>query len=216
MEPDRKTPAGESLGLLPAFGVLLHDPVSAARAGSLRLWLGATLGIALYGLGAGSWQGGWTCLLAALKAPLIVIASLALCAPSLWVFLSLGGARLEPLGFARAVAGFVAVLAVVLAALLPVAWLFSVSTGSLGFLVLLHVALWMAALGLARGKLRSLLEAAGAPRPAHGWLLLVLLVSLQMATTLRPVLDRAPGSPLFDRGRLSFLVHFGRIVDGKR
>ena len=43
------------------------------------------------------------------------------------------------------------------------------------------------------------------------WVLLLLLVSLQAATVLRPVIDRAPGSPLFERDRLFFFEHLNAI-----
>jgi hypothetical protein len=43
------------------------------------------------------------------------------------------------------------------------------------------------------------------------WFCLFLLVSFQVATYLRPVLWRAPGAPLFSRGKMSFFEHLGDV-----
>jgi hypothetical protein len=51
---------------------------------------------------------------------------------------------------------------------------------------------------------------AGARRGLVLWVMLVGVVSLQVATVLRPVLARAPGGPLVERSRLSFLEHVGQ------
>ena len=150
--------------------------------------------------------------MAALKAPLIVLASLLLCLPSLFVFLALGGAPLPLRRLPELAAGFTATLGVLLLALVPVAWLFSVSSRFLGFVVASHLALWLAAVLSGRRYLRRPLGPA-AHRPLGLWLLLFLLVSLQMTTHLRPVLAWVPGKSLFSGRRLFFIEHFGEACE---
>jgi hypothetical protein len=93
-----------------------------------------------------------------------------------------------------------------------VIWLFSVSTLSLTFVVWLHLFSWLVALAFGQ---RFLVSAVGANRAAGLWLVLVLLVSLQMTTYLRPVLWRDAGQPLFAREKLSFFSHFAQVTDWK-
>lgn len=102
---------------------------------------------------------------------------------------------------------------VLLAGLLPVAWLFSASSRSLGFITTLHFRGW--ALCLAFGC-RFLGQAVRLFVGADGlflWLLLFSLVSLQMATVMRPLLWRAPGTSVVVHERLFFLEHLGQVLD---
>ncbi len=161
-----------------------------------------------YGFVAGSFQGGWQLLVSASKAPLIVAGSLALCLPSLWVMAGLSGAEVDPSSLRAALAVFAAILSLVLLALAPIVWLFSVATESLAFVVWLHLLAWIVALALAR---RVLAEALTGPRikpVLRVWLVLFLLVSLQFATYLRPVLFRADGEPWIEPGKKFFLQHY--------
>jgi len=177
------------------------------------LLTGAVLCYLLYGLASGFFQGGWSIALATWKIPLIVVASLALCLPSLYVFSGLAGAELSPRAFATTVAGFAGITGLILLALMPVIWLFSVSTLSLVFVVWLHLFVWIVALFFGR---QFLVRAAGAARATMGlWLLLLFLVSLQMTTYVRPVLWRSADEPLFATAKQSFFMHWISVVDWK-
>jgi hypothetical protein len=174
------------------------------------LFLGALFCYLVYGVAAGFFQGGPQIAVTLLKVPLIILGSLALCVPSLYVFTALSGAELDAGGFARALAGFAGIAGLILIALMPVVWLFSVSTISLGFVVFLHIFSWLVALAFGW---QFLVGAFGkASRAAALWLVLVLIVSLQMTTYLRPVLWRDAGQPLFAREKLSFFSHLGEVA----
>jgi hypothetical protein len=174
------------------------------------LFFGALLCYVAYGIAAGFFQGGGQIGIAVFKVPLIILGSLLLCVPSLYVFTALSGTELDARGFARAVAGFAGVAGLILIAMMPVIWLFSVSTISLTFVVWLHVFAWLIALTFGR---QFLVRAFGAARRAAGlWLVLVLLVSLQMTTYLRPVLWRDAGQALFAHEKLSFFSHFAEVT----
>jgi hypothetical protein len=177
------------------------------------LFFGAILCYAAYGVAAGFFQGGAQIGVALIKAPLILLGSLALCIPSLYVFTALSGTQLDARGFAKALAGFAGIAGLILIALMPVIWLFSVSTISLEFVVWLHIFAWLIALAFGRRFLVGAFGAAG--RAAGLWLVLMLLVSLQMTTYLRPVLWRDAGQPLFAREKMSFFSHLGEVVDWK-
>jgi hypothetical protein len=181
----------------------------AARRAALLVFAGA--GLALYGLAAGSFGRGGNVALAALKVPLVVLFSFALCTPALVVLTALDGERWSATRLLDSAAAFLASLALVLLGLLPVSWLFSVSSRHLASVVVLHLAAWLVALALARRALRraSELRRRGAFR---AWTLLLLLVSLQAATFLQPVLWRSPGESLFPRPRQLFFDHFADAI----
>ena len=207
-------------GPLGSLDDLLTEPLAVlerARAGTLSLaplLIGAVLGAGLYGAAAGFFQGGGQILVASFKAPLIVALTLLLCLPSLYVLSSLAGARWTRRSFLAVVAGFAATLALLLLALLPIGWLFSVSSRYLGSVVWLHFFLWALALGLGWRFLGRALAAAGAHGGMVVWLLLFALVSLQVTTFLRPVLWKPPGAPLFRFGeKMFFLEHLDQAFD---
>lgn len=196
--------------MLRSLDALLRRPEEARGANPVALLAGAIVCYLLYGLAAGFFQGGWSVALAVMKVPLIILGSVALCIPSLYVFTALAGAEYTPRTFANAIAGFCGVAGLLLLALMPVVWLFSVSTISLGFVVWLHLFVWLVALAFAR---RFLTQSAPAARGAIGlWLALLLLVSLQMTTYARPVLWRNANEPLFSAEKKSFFEHLGDVA----
>ena len=191
---------------------------------SSLLWLAfaAAACFALYGAVSGFFQGGSQILLAALKAPLILIASLALCAPSFYVLSSLSGVEVTVRWLAAALVGLGGILGLLLIALMPITWLFSVSSSSLAFIAVLQLLVWIVAVhfgyrflaaGFRRIDADGTLDAGGA-RPSITWMVLFVLVSLQVASQLRPVLWRAEGEALFAPRRMFFAEHFFRVAAG--
>ena len=109
------------------------------QASPFRILAVSTLCYALYGAAAGFFQGGDQILVAALKAPLIILFTLLLCLPSLYVFSAVAGAEWTRRSFLAVLAGFAGTLALVLLALLPINWLFSSSSRLLGKIGRAHV-----------------------------------------------------------------------------
>jgi hypothetical protein len=181
----------------------------------LRMLLISTLCYALYGAAAGFFQGGDQILVAALKAPLIILFTLLLCLPSLYVFSAVAGAQWTRRSFLALLAGFAGTLALILLALLPINWLFSTSSRHLGGAAVLQFFLWLIALGFAWRFLGQGLKASGARSGLMLWLILFCVVSLQAATVLRPVLSRKPGGAIFVSGKKSFLEQMGDVFDEK-
>jgi hypothetical protein len=201
------------MNVLRAMDQLLKRPEESDALSPFALLLGAVVCYALYGVAAGFFQGGSSIGLAVLKTPLIIIGSLLLCLPSLYVFTALAGADLTPRSFTAAVAGFSGVAGLLLLALMPVVWLFSVSTISLAFMVWMHIAVWVITLVFAQ---RFIARTAPSARSVIGiWLALLFFVSLQMTTYVRPVLWRSADESLFASGKLSFFSHLEEVTRWK-
>jgi hypothetical protein len=218
--PIADTVSPENPGGLRAFDRLLTQPQSlfgGEDVSNAPWWLlaGGLVGFLVYGASAGSFQGGIQILVTALKAPLIVLLALALCLPSLYVFGALSGARWTRRRLLASVAGFVGTLGLLLAALLPVAWLFSVSSRYLISAVWVHVVLWLVSLLFGWRFLGRALSESGAGSGMFLWLVLFGVVTFQVATYVRPVLWRDPGEPLFESGKMFFLEHMGKVGDRK-
>jgi len=218
-QPDDAAPQPAGGGLR-AFDRLLTEPQSLLGGeeegrSSASGWLlaGGLAGFLIYGVAAGCFQGGAQVLIAAFKAPLIAALALVLCLPSLYVFSALSGARWSRRRLLAGVAGFVGTLGILLAALMPVAWLFSVSSRYLASAVWIHVILWLVSLVFGWRFLGRALRESGAGGGMFLWLALFALVSLQVATFVRPVLWSDPGQPLFVNGKMFFLEHFGTVLD---
>lgn len=208
----------EPSGLVSAFDELLKAPhrllsravAANPRRAALRLALGSLVALATYGAAAGIFQGGDTIALAAMKVPLIVAFTLALCLPSLYIFAALAGAAIPRRLFVLLVAGFAGMLSLLLVGLLPIAWLFSVSSRSLPFVVWLHFLAWLVAVCFGVRFLSRGLDGRVAVA-LRIWLFLFLVVSFQAATFLRPVLWRSRGEGLFATGKMSFFEQLGHV-----
>jgi len=186
--------AWQSAVLLAGWGLVLH---------------------AVYGIAMGLFDSGTVALLAACKAPLIAACALLLCLPSLYVFSCVAGVPIT-VRQACALAGTVlAMTGLLLLGLTPVAWLFSVSTSNLGFVVIMNVTAWMISLVFVFRFFRLL--KAGEQQPSAGglrwWLAVYVIVSLQMTTTMRPLL-RPPESGWRDTQKQFFLAHFAECLKG--
>ena len=200
------------MNVLRSLDELLKRRDGAVTAHPFALLIGALGCYVLYGIAAGFFQGGWSLAMATLKIPLIIVASLVLCLPSLYVFTGLSGIELSPRAFASMVAGFAGIMGLILLALMPVIWLFSVSTLSLGFVVWLHIFIWITALVFG---LQFLARSTAKGGTIGLWLLLLFFVSLQMTTYVRPILWRGKNEALFATKKQSFLQHLGDVIDWK-
>lgn len=153
----------------------------------LMLWLlgFALLGMALYGMVVGTLAGGAQLWIAPAKIALGTLLSMLICLPSLYIFSCLGGADAHLRPIAGTLCGAVCLSALLLIGFAPVAWIFSESTDSVAFMGTLHLVFWL--IGLAFG-LRFLVAEKDHLKT---WTVIFVLVSLQMTTTLRPIVGRS-------------------------
>ncbi len=178
------------------------------RRGSLLI-LAALLMHAAFGAGTGCFSGGWTVVMAMVKAPLIALCSLSLCLPSLYIFCCIGGMRLSLSQVWAMGSVALAVTGLILLGFVPIAWLFAISTSSLGFMTLFTLTIWATAVGFAIRFLRGSRQLPIFSRNAglRWWLAVYILVSLQMGTAMRPLLAD-PAGGWWAAGRKNFAVHF--------
>lgn len=179
---------------------LLKQPGRAAwelldgRTTKFMLVLGsaALIALAIYGLVAGSLTGGLQLWIAPTKIVIGSVLSAAICLPSLYVFLCLNGANAGFLETAGLLIASVALTAILLVSLVPIAWVFSQSTDSLAGMGFLHLVLWATAATFGLRFLSQSASHASMSRLRLGaWIVIYILVSLQMTTALRPILGRS-------------------------
>jgi len=145
-------------------------------------------------------------------APLKIAGGLAvatlICFPSLYIFASLGGARISAGHLAACLAGAMALAGLLLLGFAPAVWIFTQSTDSLGFMGFLALATWGISLAFGLGFLNRALRASNATRggPFAIWAVIFALVTLQMSTSLRPILGRS--NELFTTEKRFFLQHW--------
>ncbi len=177
----------------------------------------AVVSHAVFGLAIGLFAGWPVAAMDAIKTPLVAVGSLLICFPSLYVFACVAGA---PLSLAQTFAlgcSCLAMVGLLLVGLAPVAWLFAVSTDSLPFIVVLTLLIWLVAVAFAAryvGKLRAnvLFQRQGG---ITLWLLILIVVTLQMTTCMRPMLGKAERS-WWTNEKKFFLVHFGDAFEPKK
>ncbi|HEV3342354.1 MAG TPA: hypothetical protein VG125_18435 [Pirellulales bacterium] len=163
---------------------------------------------AAYGLAMGMFSGGHAIWLAALKVPLIAVASLSLCAPSLYVLLGLSGSPVGLRQVAAILSGSACLASMLLVGFAPVAWLFGVSTTNVQFMILLHIGVFAVGVGYGLRLLGS-----SVPRGFSGnrvlavWAAVFLLVCAQMLTYFRPLLAVSENGFRDDQKRF-FFEHF--------
>ncbi len=230
-DDEPRDPPAPPRGPLGALDELLHRPQAifdrSRRAGASSLpWLAvaAVACFALYGAASGFFQGGGQILVAGFKAPLILLASLGLCAPSFYVLSSLEGVEVTPRWLAATVVGLAGMLGLLLVAMMPVTWLFSVSSASLAFIAVLQLLVWIVAVhfgykfliaAFRQRRTNGTQHAHGESKPSMAWMVLFVLVSLQVASQMRPVLWRAEDEALFAPRKMFFLEHFARVASGE-
>lgn len=199
----------------------LHQPAG-GRAVATVLAVFALLCLGAYGVVVGSFSGGTQLWAAPLKITGGALATAAICLPSFYVLACLGGAnetlKLGPL--AGLLLATVALNAIVLVSFAPIAWVFSQSTDSAAFISCLHLVLW--SVGFCFGMRLVFLGARffGVNARAYLvlWVIIVTLVSLQMMTTLRPIVGHS--DRLISAEKKFFLQHwlelFGESSDPER
>jgi hypothetical protein len=122
----------------------------------------------------------------------LLIASI-ICLPSLYIFACLSGSRARLSEMTGLLAGMLLLMTLLLIGFAPVAWLFSESTSSIGWMGALHLLFW----GIATIFGMRFLGAGFAGTQARSqsglrvWAVIFVLVCLQLTTALRPIIGTA-------------------------
>lgn len=169
----------------------------------------AIVSILLFGLVLGCFAKNEQLWAAPVKITLGLIFSGLICFPSLYIFSTLAGARVSISQLAACLAGALALAGLLLLGFAPAVWIFAESTDSLGFMGTLAIGSWIIAMTFALKFLKSVIVSTGGTQrsPLVIWSMIFLLVTLQMTTSLRPILGRS--SLLLTQEKKFFLQHWG-------
>ncbi|MGC6464115.1 MAG: hypothetical protein ACON38_14795 [Akkermansiaceae bacterium] len=180
------------------------DPGSLA----MKLSLVTMIGFFIFGITLGSFSLGDQLWAAPLKTILGLSFSALICLPSLYIFAALTGTQLRFPEIALGLAGALALIAALLLGFTPVLWVFSQSTNSPAFFGFLVILGWVISLCFGTGFLLKMVTQSGTKEkgPVRVWIGIFLLVTLQMSTTLRPLIGTS--DQLFTSEKRFFLEHW--------
>ncbi len=150
-------------------------------------------------------------------APLKVSAGLfiagAICFPSLYIFSTLAGAKTSVAQLGACLTGALALAGLLLLGFSPALWIFAESTDSHGFMGILGLIVWFIAVGFALKFLLAAVRSTGANQsgPLGIWCAVFLLVTLQMGTSLRPIIGRS--DKFLTQEKKFFIQHWFDSID---
>jgi hypothetical protein len=219
--PPLEAPLPETLDLKSLFEALLrrpHDLVARLADGNHgatgRFALMAVVSFLLFGFVLGCFAKHEQLWAAPAKITAGLLFSGVICFPSLYIFSTLAGARVSISQLAACLAGALALAGLLLLGFAPAVWIFAESTDSFGFMGALAVGSWIVAVFFALRFLKSVVFATGGTQkgPVMIWSAVFLLVTLQMTTSLRPILGRS--DVRLTQEKKFFLQHWGDTFGG--
>lgn len=214
--PPLEAPLPEKLDLKTLFEALLRRPhalvmhLAGANHGATgRFAIMALVSFLLFGFVLGCFAKHEQLWAAPVKITAGLLFSGIICFPSLYIFSTLAGARVSIAQLAACLAGALALAGLLLLGFAPAVWIFAESTDSFGFMGALAVGSWAIALMFALRFLKAAMFATGGTQkgPLMIWSGVFLLVSLQMTTSLRPILGRSDA--FLTQEKKFFLQHWG-------
>lgn len=214
--PPVEAPLPEKLDFKTLFEALLRRPhalvarlASPDHGATGRFALMALLSILLFGFVLGCFAKHDQLWAAPVKITAGLIFSGLICFPSLYIFATLAGARIAISQLAACLAGALSLTGLLLLGFAPAVWIFAESTDSLGFMGSLAIGSWVIAVFFALKFLKSVIYATGGTQqgPLMIWSAVFLLVTLQMTTSLRPILGRS--THFVTQEKKFFLQHWG-------
>jgi hypothetical protein len=217
--PPLELPLPHTLDLKTLFESLLRRPQAlVARLAQPdhhatgRFALMAVISLLLFGLVLGCVSKQEQLWAAPLKVTVGLIFSGLICFPSLYIFCTLAGAQVSISQLTACLTGALALAGLLLLGFAPAVWIFAESTDSLAFMGILAIGSWIIAMLFALRFLKSVVLTTGGTQkgPLTIWSLIFLLVTLQMTTSLRPILGRSP-DPLTQEKKF-FLQHWSEYI----
>ena len=146
--------------------------------------------LAIFGLVLGMFSSGTQLWAAPVKVIGGIFFSGLICLPSLYIFSALGGVDARVKNTLGLMLTFLAITSLLLVGFAPVVWLFSTSSNSLAFFGFLSLSIWIVCLifGLRVITRASRSMGGGKGGHLHIWAIIFIMVTLQMTTTLRPII----------------------------
>jgi hypothetical protein len=161
----------------------------------------------------GSFSGGMQLWAVPLKTMSMVLFSALLCLPSLYILTALGGGERNLTQVAGILLQALGLTSLLLLGFAPIAWIFSQSTSSLGFMGALHMVFWGISLAVGLRLLFKDVNAGQSGQPAGMlglWCVVFCAVLLQMGTVLRPLIG--PADRVLESGKKFFIVNIGETL----
>ena len=211
-----EAPLPEKLDLKTLFEALLRRPQDLVarlaepnHGATGRFAIMAIVSILLFGLVLGCFAKHDQLWAAPAKITAGLIFSGLICFPSLYIFATLAGARVSISQLAACFTGAMALAGLLLLGFAPAVWIFAESTDSFGFMGSLGIGAWVIAVVFALRFLKSVVFTTGGTQkgPLAIWSAVFLLVTLQMTTSLRPILGNS--KPMLTQEKKFFLEHWG-------
>ncbi len=218
--PPLEAPLPEKLDLKTLFEALLRRPnaliprlAEPNHGATGKFAVMAIVSILLFGFVLGCFAKHEQLWAAPAKVTAGLIFSGLICFPSLYIFATLAGARVSISQLAACLAGALALAGLLLLGFAPAVWIFAESTDSFGFMGTLAVGSWIIAVFFALRFLKSVIFSTGGTQkgPLAIWSVVFLLVTLQMTTSLRPILGRS--EVLLTQEKKFFLQHWFETMD---
>ncbi len=172
--------------------------------------------LGIFGLVLGMFSAGTQLWAAPVKVIGGVLFSGLICLPSLYIFGALGGMNARVQDIAGLMLTFLSVTALLLVGFAPVVWLFSTSSNSIVFFGFLSLGIWIICLIFG---LRVIARASRSMGGRHGihlkvWATIFMLVTLQMTTTLRPIIGKSDKFLNLEEKRF-FILHWYEVMHGE-
>ena len=215
--PQRKQlpPLPENPNIRDLFEALLRRPAELARhqaSGGTRALKSfavlAVISMLVFGFVLGTFAYGTQLWAAPLKIGAGLLFAGLICYPSLYIFSSLAGCQASATRLAATLGGMLALAGLLLLGFAPAIWIFAQGTSSFGFMGSLSVGAWLIALLFAFRFIRTVLSEHGTTQksPMRIWCVIFLLVTLQLTTSLRPILGHS--DKLLTNEKKFFLAHW--------
>jgi len=213
-------PLPEKLNLKDFFEALLRRPADLANhdegSGTVALrsfGIIAALSLIVFGLVLGTFAYHEQLWAAPLKLGGGLLFAGLICFPSFYIFSCLAGSRASANHLAATLGGMLALAGLLLLGFAPAVWIFTQGTLSFGFMGTLAIGSWLIALFFGFRFVMTSLKTHGAKQsgPIFIWCTIFLLVSLQLTTSLRPILGRSDRF-LTDEKKF-FLQHWGETMN---
>jgi hypothetical protein len=207
-------------GIKDYFEALLRRPAELARhdggsgSAALRSFaLIAVISIIVFGFVLGTFAYHEQLWAAPLKLGAGLLFAGLICFPSFYIFSCLAGSSASANHLAAILGGMLALAGLLLLGFAPAVWIFTQGTSSFGFMGTLAIGSWLVALIFAFRFVSTALKVHGATQfgPVFIWCTIFLLVSLQLTTSLRPILGRS--EKLLTDEKKFFLQHWGESID---
>ena len=137
-----------------------------------------------------------------------------ICLPSLYIFGALGGMTARVRDIVGLMLTFLSITSLLLVGFAPIVWLFSTSSNSLVFFGFLSLGIWTVCLIFGLRLIARASKSMGSRHASHLniWALIFILVTVQMTTTLRPIIGTSEDFLNLTEKKF-FLIHWGEMMN---